>query len=270
MSSRSLCVSMKMKNFRLNVQRAACPALKRAESCVELLQKIPYTRPMGIGVFFWFAVWIVEGAALFHSQLLDTHGVRPDLQERVLRKQDILVSAKLNRVKDSDELKRYSFSVWMKVRALHETTLRTITRYDLYPKMISYIDRVDFDAASNSAWVEGGLWGFRLRSQIHFQERSKERVDFEVVNGHFKGMRGAFEFEPYGARETVVVCTGSLEGRSWPPTLIMETGAEMVMSYVARRMKRFTEAQKDALLEPTSRKDAPYDNSTVPTPRRRL
>lgn len=216
-------------------------------------------------VGLWVAVWgnCVEAGDLNGEPSMSAL-LKPTILKKVMDEREVMVHAALtdepvspaplppfapqrgSGVSDSTQspLKKYSFYAAMLVRAGLEKTRKILTDYQLYPKMISYVDLAQYSPPTHILRVEGGIWKFRLASWVQFDEKSDRWIHFKVVGGHFRGLTGDLFFEPKGDAGTAVYFRGEQQGRSWPPQFVIERGAEIVFGFTARRMRSFIEASK--------------------------
>jgi hypothetical protein len=162
--------------------------------------------------------------------------------------QSLVKPAIWTRVHDDREVRAYSnldgdqytFYAVMIADASLARTKEVLTDYRLYAKMVPYIQKADFDPATNNLKLMGGVWHWYLASMIHFSEKSDRWVHFDVVQGHFRGLSGDIFFEKMPDKGTAVMIRGSQVGKTWPPKLILERGAEIVF---AKRMRSYLESK---------------------------
>lgn len=188
--------------------------------------------------------------------------VKPALHARILEEREALTSAVLDDA-DAQGLRRYHFYSVMLVRAPDRLTRKILTDYALYSKMISYVDRADYHAASRILNLEGGIWSFKLHSAVRFEEKAPGWIQYQIVSGSFRGLAGDFFLEGRGEGKTLVMMRGELRSHDFPPKFVIERGAEIVFGFTARRMRTYIESQKN---EP-----APHAQpSEIPQPRNHL
>lgn len=166
--------------------------------------------------------------------------LKPVAYRRMIDEREVMAHAKLE--DDEGELKRYSYYAAMKVRGSLGVTRRVLSDYALYAKMIPYIDRAAYDPVTRLLDIEGGIFKFKLRSQVAFEEKSDRWIRYRVVGGHFEGLTGDIFFESLGERGVLVFIRGSHRGKTWPPKFVLERGAEIVFEFTAKRMRSYIEA----------------------------
>jgi hypothetical protein len=195
--------------------------------------------------------------------------IKPALYQKMLKDREVLKHASLDPVEERNAptgapaLREYSFYAAMAVHADLPRTRRILTNYSLYSKIIPYVDKTVYSPITRVLEIEGGIWKWRLRSFIRFDEKSDAWIHYRFVGGHFTGLEGEMLFEPSpDARGTVVYMTGALRGRNWPPKLVIEQGAQIVFGFTAGRMRKYVESQEDQAHDGTS--------SQLPQPRSHL
>ena len=113
--------------------------------------------------------------------------------------------------------------------------------------MVPYIDKSNYNPQTRNLDLEGGIFHFRLASQLHFEERSDRWIHYTVVAGHFRGLSGDLFFEPLEIATgsgTLVYMRGEQTGKSFPPAFVVERGAEIVFGFTAKRMRSYIEGDQ--------------------------
>ena len=166
--------------------------------------------------------------------------LKPEVFQRVVQAHEIMDHASL-------EGQKYTYYAAMVVRASVKQTRAVLTDYALYSKMISYIDKAQYDPATHILELSGGIFGWKLRSWVHFEEVSDHWIRYKIIRGNFSGMGGDILFERQGQPgrpdETLVYLGGGLTAPNWPPKLIIERGAEIVFGFTAKRMRSYINDQ---------------------------
>lgn len=169
--------------------------------------------------------------------------LKPAIYKRVLDR-EVMDHASLDGVEGKPELSTYSYYVAMSVNADVRHAREVLTNYALYAKMIPYVDSTRFDPATRNLALEGGIWKFKLKSNIHFDEKSERWIHYRIVGGHFTGLEGdiLFEPEPGNSRATLVYMRGALTAARWPPKFVIEEGAQIVFGFTANHMRSYLES----------------------------
>lgn len=193
--------------------------------------------------------------------------LKPVLWKRLLNDKEVLVNAKLEDSREEPGYKKYSFYAAMKVGAELPLTRQILTNYLLYSQMIPYIDQAEYAKETQVLHLEGGIWKYRLKSFIHFEEKADRWVHFQIIRGHFAGLQGNIYFESLGEKGTAVYMAGEQLGNVWPPTFVIERGAEIVFGFTATRMRSYIEAQKNVKKGELHERN---QRESIPQPRRRF
>jgi hypothetical protein len=161
----------------------------------------------------------------------------------MLDSKEIVASASLERLSEGPQ-SRYSFYAGMLVGASLSQTSKILMDYQLYVQMIPYIKKAEYSPQTHLLRLEGGIWNFKLQSQIEFTEKSNRWIRYRIAAGHFSGLEGNIYFEPVGEKGTLVYFSGEQTATRWPPQFVIERGAEIVFGFTARRMRSYIESQK--------------------------
>jgi len=162
----------------------------------------------------------------------------------MLDDKEIIVNANLQDIPAAVPLKKYSFYAGMLVGASIEQVRQVITNYSLYSKLIPYVDRAQYSEKDHRLKIEGGIWSFKLRSEVLFKQVMNRWVHYQIVDGHFSGLEGDIYFESLGEKGSAVYFTGEQIGKLWPPKFVIERGAEIVFEFTARKMRSYIESEK--------------------------
>jgi hypothetical protein len=65
--------------------------------------------------------------------------------------------------KDEPAMRKYHYAALLGIRAPLSEAKTAITDYQLYPKMIPYVHRTAYTAATNTLELEGGIWRWKTR-----------------------------------------------------------------------------------------------------------
>jgi hypothetical protein len=161
----------------------------------------------------------------------------------VMEDREIVTRARLEPFLDS---KKYQFYASMLVGSHVKESYTALTDYKLYAKLVPFIESATYSPVTRILLLEGGIWNWHLSSKIRFEEHLDSWIHFEVIEGHFAGMKGNIYFESKGEKGTLVYITGELVGSHWPPAFVIEQGAEIVFGFTARRMRSYIESEKKA------------------------
>jgi hypothetical protein len=149
-------------------------------------------------------------------------------------------------------------------------THRVLTDYTIFARIVPFVKTAEYNAENHILDLRGGIFGFELHSLIQFHERGPRWIQYEIVAGSFRGLKGQLVFEniavPGRTDQTAVYMEGDHASQEWPPAFVMEQGAEIVLSVTARKMRSYLVEQKE-----TEKAEKPKNGQdTLPQPRSHL
>jgi hypothetical protein len=203
--------------------------------------------------------------------------IKPEILKKVREGREVYARADL--VDLDANIKKYDFIAVMAVKASAESARKKMTDYRLYVENVPYIEKADFNEKKQQLYVRGGVWKYYLESLIQFYRRPsappwQEWIDFEIIAGHFRGLKGQMIFEPDlgpgptingmggSTGQSIVIFKGGITAiGKWPPKLIVTRGAEIVFEFTGKRMRNSIEK----LTEPT---EGSGHDPNIPQPRK--
>ena len=162
--------------------------------------------------------------------------LKPEVYRKVTQGTDVISHARLGKA-GADGMREYRFYAVMKARATPKDTSRRIQKFEGYPRWISYVDKADWKPESHTLQLEGGIWDFKLRSQVKIGNPRPHEMTYQVIGGHLMGLKGRVLFEAVNDRESLIYLSGERRAAEWPPAFVMERGAEMVLSFAGRKLR---------------------------------
>jgi hypothetical protein len=199
--------------------------------------------------------------------------LKPEVLARILQRREVMTYADLadpkpeldsrpdgpsqERRKKIKPLREYKYYAGVEVRAPLEVTRSVIRNYSVYTQLVPYIDKAELNPLTQELQLEGGIWRYRIKSKIRFEEIGARWIRFQITQGHFLGMRGEFILEPrkdaQGIDSTLVLVRGLSEGRVFPPDWVVEQGAQVVFSLTGKKIRAYIEENKLKLAEEMNR-----------------
>jgi hypothetical protein len=178
----------------------------------------------------------------------------------VLEQQEIYTRCVLGEQKSGE--RTYQFAVSLLAPARPSLTRETLTDYTVYGRIVPFVSEANYNPRTRILNLRGGIWGFHLNSHILFTPKTENWIEFDVVYGHFKGMRGELIFEPHAEKGTWVFLGGSHTAAEWPPRFVLEKGGEVALSLTARKLRSLLIERKSApTLKGTHDKSIPQPRS---------
>lgn len=108
-----------------------------------------------------------------------------------------------------------------------------------------HFQTVTYDPKEQKLFVVTQALGYQARMIMQLKivsEDWRSEIQWEVIWGTFKGMKGVIGFEKLGARSAEVSFTGSFEAKEFPiPKIIMGFALEVVTQKVAESMRKYIE-----------------------------
>jgi hypothetical protein len=196
--------------------------------------------------------------------------LKPEALHRILEDREIVTNASLEDVEGEETLRRYTYYASMLVHSSLSRTRKALTDYRAYAKMVPYVDRAEFVREPDLIRIEGGIWKFKLNSQVLFEEKSERWIRYTIVAGHFRGLSGNILFESQGEKGTLVYMSGEQQGEDFPPKFVIEKGAEIVFAFTAKRMRSFVEDANHGRPDSPPSGTPGSPGSEIPQPRNRL
>jgi hypothetical protein len=189
--------------------------------------------------------------------------LKPAVYQKMINDREVMTHATIE-----DDL--YSFYATVLIRSSIRHTRSVLTDYQVYKKLIPYIDQVEYNPEKKILKLEGGIWKFRLQSTVQFTEKSDTWIQFRIIEGHLTGLAGDMFFEPQGEQGTVVYFSGRKTGKEWPPKFVMEKGAEIVFSFTGRKMRSHVEEEKRKSQSPQQKENEKASPESTPQPKSNL
>ncbi len=195
--------------------------------------------------------------------------VSPALLKRVIDDREVVSSARISDLAapgPQGQKKAYDYWALVRVNASLQQTHRALTDYASYARLVPFVTRSTYSSLDQTLDLEGGIFGWRLRSLLHFEEKGPRQVAFRVVAGSFTGMAGQAVFESLGEKGTLVRFSGGTTAIDFPPAFVMERGAEIVFGVTGRRMRSYIEDSRTA---PVPSAGGRANDPEIPQPRHR-
>jgi hypothetical protein len=163
---------------------------------------------------------------------------------------------------------KYHFYAAMLIRAPQKLAKNGLLSHELYPQLSSLVrSSKEISKDPLVVQIEGGIWGWTLKSMVKLEKKSSSRIQYEIIQGHFKGLKGHFFLESKGPEEVMVYLYGTLTAEQWPPRLILLRGAEFGLSLIGRRIRSHIEKEYWHVMTP--RKEEKEDGEKgFPQPQR--
>lgn len=118
-------------------------------------------------------------------------------------------------------------------------------RYEKLKDVSSHFKTVNYDPANSQVLMVAEALGYQSRMILQLTPVSEDwrsEIQWEVVWGHFKGMKGVIGFEAIDSMRTEVSLQARYEAAELPlPKVLMGFALEVVTQKVAEKMRTYME-----------------------------
>jgi hypothetical protein len=169
---------------------------------------------------------------------------KPALMKRMLDERFIAVSVKREDLADG----RMAFTMAGAgtVNRPKDASFKLAQDYPKLKEISPHFKTVSFNETSQKLFIVTEALGYQARMLMQLTpivEDWRSEVQWEVIWGSFKGMKGVIGFERLAPRVTEVSFQGRFEARELPiPTFLMGFTLEVVVQKVAEKMRTYLEA----------------------------
>lgn len=171
--------------------------------------------------------------------------LKPQEYMALVQHNETLITTELSKNPDRPFLEGYRADAAITAEAPVSITRRILTRYEIYEKLIPFIDHIKVLDDPSKVALEGGIFGWKMISLIQFQDKDPGWVHFVITQGSFAGMQGDFYFEekPGQNDASLVYFHAQHTAQHFPPQFIMKLGAKIILSITASRMQKYIEEE---------------------------
>ena len=128
-----------------------------------------------------------------------------------------------------------------------EASFRVAQDYSKLKEISAHFKTVTFDEKAQKLFIVAEALGYEARMLMRLTPVTddwRSEVQWEVVWGSFKGMKGIIGFEKLGSRSTEVSFQGRFEAPELPiPKFLMGFALEVIVQKVAEKMRTYLEAK---------------------------
>lgn len=134
------------------------------------------------------------------------------------------------------------------VHAAASSAFKSAQEFNKLPQVSSHFKSAHYDAKNNQLFLVLEALGFETRMIMAIDlvtEKKRSEIQFEVVWGELKGMKGAIGFEAVGEDSCEVSILSHYQAKSFPlPRIFMSFAFEVITQKVAEKMRTFIESQR--------------------------
>ncbi len=126
--------------------------------------------------------------------------------------------------------------------------LKTSQEFNKLTQVSSHFKSAYYDEKNSQLFLILEALGYETRMIMAIdlvKEKKRTEIQFEVVWGELKGMKGAIGFEPVGEESCEVSILSHYKAKSFPlPKIFMGFAFEVITQKVAEKMRTFIENEK--------------------------
>ena len=189
---------------------------------------------------------------------------KPELQKRMGDDRAVVVSVNTEKVdapSQKKQLTKFKMRGAGHVNRDQATAFQLAQEYSRLKEVSDHFKTVKWDPTTSELFLITEALGYQARMIMKVTPRTvgaERHLNWEVIWGHFKGMKGTIGFERVDHRKTEVSFISDYEAEELPlPKALMGFALEVITQKVAEKMRSFLEK------EPLKAKSAASANATA-------
>lgn len=172
---------------------------------------------------------------------------KPELQDRMREQRDVLVSAQKKQDDHEDKLMHFDVrGAGFVKRDLNEAFKLAQNYQDLH-KVSEHFNKVYFDEKNQQLFLIIKALGYQARMILYihkFEKDERKELQFEIIWGDLKGLKGAVGFEKQDDNYTEVSMMSDYTAAEFPlPKVFMSFAFEVLTEKIAKRMRSYLESE---------------------------
>ena len=161
---------------------------------------------------------------------------------------EVVVSVKRETVvRNNEELQSFTMVGGGHVARAKDFCFNVSQQYEKLKEVSDHFHTVRYTPSNKQLFVITQALGYQARMILQMQpvnEEWRSELQWEVIWGHFKGMKGLIGFERIDDKRTEVSLNAKYEAKELPlPKILMGFALEVITKKVAEKMRTFIEAQ---------------------------
>ena len=181
---------------------------------------------------------------------------KPALLERMRNDREVIVSVRRETVtRGSQELQNFTMNGGGYVSRPKDFCFTVSQRYDELKNVSDHFKTVQYTPSTQQLFLITSALGWQARMLLQMEpvtEDWRSELQWEVIWGHFKGMKGLIGFEKLDERQTEISLKANYEAKELPlPKILMSFALEVITKKVAEKMRIFIESQPVLAAEET-------------------
>jgi hypothetical protein len=172
---------------------------------------------------------------------------KPELLKKLRDERDVLVSVKREDLEHPPGFLRFTMAGAGVVARPKEHCFRVSQNYPKLKEISDHFKTVSYDSNTDQLFLITEALGYQARMILKMtpvEEDWRSELQFEVVWGAFKGMKGVLGFEELAPGKTEVSIQAKYEASELPlPRILMGFALEVITQKVAEKMRSYIETQ---------------------------
>ncbi len=175
---------------------------------------------------------------------------KPGLMERMERDRQVLTSVMKSDAPNGEV--KFDMKVAGIVSAPRDFAFKTAQAYPRLKEVAENFKTVHYKPEQNRLYLVMTALGYQERMILEMHPASgdgRDEIQFDVIWGNFKGMKGYIGFESFSLTKTEMSLIATYQSKTLPlPKILMGFALEVVTQKVAEKIRAFTESDyKQAL-----------------------
>lgn len=173
---------------------------------------------------------------------------KPDVRKRLHENRDVVVAVRNEDVKAADgkKLVRFTIRGVGLVKRNKDVAFRLAQQYPRLKEVSSHFKTVNYHAERSEVFLICEALGWQARQILKVTPVSEDwrsEIQWEVIWGHFLGMKGIIGFEKVDEQRTEVSIQTNYEAETLPlPRVLMGFAFEVIAQKVAEKMRTHLES----------------------------
>jgi hypothetical protein len=172
---------------------------------------------------------------------------KPDVEKRILKDHLVVVSADTDKVQDKPPLHLMKVVAGGAVDVPFGFTFKTITDYEKLKDVDDHFKESKYDKDKKTLFLHMEALSYHARMhlklsevELHNKKNRIKQVQWECVEGQFKGMKGVFQVEEIERQKTEISMTAVYRSETLPlPKVLMGLGLEIIGRQVATKIRDY-------------------------------
>ncbi|MES2856870.1 MAG: hypothetical protein V4692_13460 [Bdellovibrionota bacterium] len=170
---------------------------------------------------------------------------KPAIQKK-LKEREVIVGVTTTQV--SKEKVRFAMTAAGHVNRSREHCYAVAQEYPKLKEVSSHFKTLNWNAEKSELFMVTEALGFQARMIMKMTpvtDTKRSAIGFEVIWGHFTGMKGEIGFDPIDSRSTEMSFRANYEAKELPlPKALMGFALEVINQKVAEKMRSYIETHE--------------------------